>query len=450
VVHTASGAYQYELPFNRIKLDSGLCLAKKGHWAKYDYCLTLNSYIDSLLTDFQSWLGCSRFHKRKYSVAFDMLLANLLTAHYNDAQLLISRDNTHHIHATLNPDRISNKTLRLCCDYLAEKNLIGLLIGKANQHDENASWCVPLMPLIAELEKAKARILLKSGATLVVVRDKDKQPIQRYTNRNKALKLKVLERSARHYYQTWLEHTATLDGKYLLPFVKRIFNESLEFGGRFYGSYQNLSSDVRGRILIDGERTVEPDFKAIHFHLLYAKEGLQFIGDPYLIKGYEHLRPVFKLLCLQLVNVENLSAFKACITRSGDPELQRQYSKYKARRAVYDESKALGLKATKPHKLKAFEGFIEGIPDGLNGEDLLNLLLQRHAPVAHYFGTDRIGLRLQKMDSEVMTSAIDKLKGIPCLPVHDSIRCKVSDVGAVKSAMRSAFKEVTGQSILVD
>jgi hypothetical protein len=153
---------------------------------------------------------------------------------------------------------------------------------------------------------------------------------------------------------------------------------------------------------------------------------------------------------LQLVNVENLSAFKACITRSGDPELQRQYAQYKARRAVYDESKALGLKAIPPPKNKAFNGFIEGIPDGLNGEDLLNLLLQRHEPVAHYFGTDRIGLRLQKMDSEVMTSAIDKLKGIPCLPVHDSIRCKVSDVGVVKSAMKSAFKEVTGQSIPVD
>ncbi len=94
-------------------------------------------------------------------------------------------------------------------------------------------------------------------------------------------------------------------------------------------------------------------------------------------------------------------------------------------------------------------GFIENIPEGANGGDYLRLILGRHQPIAHHFGTKNIGLRLQKMDSDLMALALDKLKGIPCLPVHDSIRCRVSDMGKVNQAMVDAFKELCGQGIVV-
>ena len=450
MVASACVGYQLELPFNRLKLDCGLCLAKRGCWANYDYCLSFSSYLEALLSDFKLWQNSKRFHKKKYYVAFDMLLANLLNAHYREAQLLISRDNTHRVYRALNPDRISNKTLKVCCDYLAEKNLIALLIGKANAHDKNASWCIPLMPLVAELEKNKARVLLRGNAHLAIVRDKDDNPISPFTNRNKAFELARLAAPVKRHYQTWLEHTATLDGNYLLPWLRRLFNLNMEHGGRFYANYQNLPFAIRDQILIDGERTIERDYKAIHFYILYALEGLQFIGDPYRIKDHEHLRSAFKALCLKLVNIENLSAFKACITKSGNPALQQLNSAYKARREVYESYRALGLKATEPRKPKALEGFIEGLPVGSKGEELLSLLLERHKPVAHHFGTDKIGLKLQRLDSEIMANALDRLEGIPCLPVHDSIRCKVSDCEAIDSAMKAAFKEVMGQSIPVD
>ena len=53
------------------------------------------------------------------------------------------------------------------------------------------------------------------------------------------------------------------------------------------------------------------------------------------------------------------------------------------------------------------------------------------------------------MDSDLMAVALDKLVGIPCLPIHDSIRCRVSDMGKVNKAMIDAFKELFGQSIVV-
>ena len=88
----------------------------------------------------------------------------------------------------------------------------------------------------------------------------------------------------------------------------------MDYGGRFYGHYQNLPKTDRARILIDGTRTVEPDYKAIHFSILYALEGLQFVGDPYLVPNYEHMRPVFKLLCLQFHTIPLIDFQIACIS----------------------------------------------------------------------------------------------------------------------------------------
>ena len=95
------------------------------------------------------------------------------------------------------------------------------------------------------------------------------------------------------------------------------------------------------------------------------------------------------------------------------------------------------------------KGFIENIPEDANGGDYLRLILDRHEPIAHHFGTKNIGLRLQNMDSELMALILDKLQGVPCLPVHDSIRCRVSDMDKVEQAMIDAFKELFGQGIPV-
>ena len=83
------------------------------------------------------------------------------------------------------------------------------------------------------------------------------------------------------------------------------------------------------------------------------------------------------------------------------------------------------------------------------GGDYLQLILSRHKPIAHHFGTKNIGLRLQKMDSELIALVLDTLKTIPCLPVHDSIRCKVSDMELVSNAMIDSFRELHGQEIIV-
>ena len=70
--------------------------------------------------------------------------------------------------------------------------------------------------------------------------------------------------------------------------------------------------------------------------------------------------------------------------------------------------------------------------------------------IQHHFGTPHIGLTLQRADSEIIANALDILEGVPVLPVHDSIRCKVLDLGRVEQAMLSAYSSATGQTITVE
>ena len=223
----------------------------------------------------------------------------------------------------------------------------------------------------------------------------------------------------------------------------------MDLGGRFYGHYQQIPSEDRKRILIDGERTVELDYKAIHFALLYALEGLPVTTDPYVIDGHADIRSTFKAICLILVNVENVGSLKAAITVSGNAKIKQAAKEYKEKRHRYDYLRALKLKAKEPYKSEPVKNFIENIPPQAKGEELLALLLEKHEPIAHRFNTKNIGLKLQKLDSELIANVLTKLDGIPCLPVHDSIRCRLSDMGKVRRCMIDTFRELHGQDIVV-
>jgi hypothetical protein len=60
-------------------------------------------------------------------------------------------------------------------------------------------------------------------------------------------------------------------------------------GGRIYSagedSYQNLPSDERLKLTIDGEPVAEVDVRASFITILYAMHKLDFDGDPYVISG---------------------------------------------------------------------------------------------------------------------------------------------------------------------
>ncbi len=438
-----------------IKINRGLFLASDPTKLNHDWCLFSKAHNELLNHHLPLLKGhCSI--KRMSKVMADMLnclLANLLNAHNQSSQLIYSRDTSDY----------DNRSLIKIVDYLAQNQFIISVIGKANQYDKNTSWMVSTDKLVAEFDKAKVRVQLKDNTPMVKVRGvKGDLSLKRFKTRQ-ALELKDISRPVESYNSLWLHHDVTLNGRYIAPYCKRIFNHSLELGGRFYGGGHLLMPGIkRQQLYIDNEPTCEPDFKSIHYSILYALNGIQLNDDPYAIEGYD--RSVIKLASLVLLNSDNIAAFKANITKSANPINKRRIAEYKKDYHLFMIRAGNGLPATEPKKPRCSKGFISGkfdhstnwfsseIPDDTKGEDLYQAICGKHHLISDHFGTEDIGLRLQNIDSTVMASVITQLcaLNVPCLPVHDSIRVKVSDKQTAVTAMLQAYKAIVGFNAVVE
>lgn len=454
VVH--DNVYQLSLPLNVINLDKQLCLVPNPHHVRHDWIVEKTAkgerfLVDELVDLFRIYRkkiikddsNNTRFHRARYRATFSMLLANLWHAYVHDAQLIIKRETAHKADLDSNPERISNKLVAAAADFLADRQLITYAYGSEGiVTGGSASWAVADFKLVALLQKEQARIRLHHRADLILLRDAEGNNKPLPKDKNLAKLIRELEASVADHNRVWLDHYATLDGGSLITDVKRVFNKTLHLNGRFYGSFQNIPSADRQRILIDGERTVEPDFKSMHFAILYAWEGIQLIDDPYQLEGVD--RSTAKAAALRLLNSENLAGFKASITASGNPNTKATAERYERELAIHNIRKAKGLHSKAPRKPPSLEAFVEGIATGTKGEDVLKAILECHKPISKHVGSKDIGLRLQHVDAQIMAGALRRLEGVPVLPVHDSIRCRVGDSGAVMEAMQAAYREVTG------
>ncbi|MGL4936386.1 hypothetical protein, partial [Shewanella sp.] len=432
---------------NRITIDKSTLLAKSPSSINKDWIIggsTGNELLDHHLEPFLTFIGVKRKNDKQVNM-LDCILANLCAAINSNSQLLYSRNKS-------NGDYLN--TIR-AIDYLESKGLIINVIGKANEYQGNSSWMIPTQKLVAEIEAAKVRVALKKDYSMVIVRDKDgnEKQLSRFKTRQPAL-LRSLSNPVQDYNAMWLDHSATYLGRYITPFCRRIFNVDLSHGGRFYGgSHLVMPKAERQLIKIDDQDTIEPDFKAMHYCLIYARAGIQLnplLDDPYSIDGYT--RATIKLASLVLLNSSDLARFKANITKSGSPENKAVMAQYEADYKRFIMRSSQGLETKQPVKPKVSEGFISGMPDHIKGDDLLAAILAKHSPIAHFFGSDRIGLKLQLTDSQIMASVISQLAAVnvPLLPIHDSIRVKATDCQAAVRAMKAAYRAITGFEAVVE
>src|SRR5262249_36779809 len=98
--------------------------------------------------------------------------------------------------------------------------------------------------------------------------------------------------------------------------LHRVFNRrSFELGGRFYGPWwQNIKSDERCCIRVNGSITVEHDYRQIHPRLLYALAGKPLVGDAYTIEGWD--RPLVKEAVNTLINADDERSAMQSIAQS--------------------------------------------------------------------------------------------------------------------------------------
>lgn len=189
----------------------------------------------------------------------------------------------------------------------------------------------------------------------------------------------------------------------------RVFNNgSWENGGRLYGGWwQEIPSEYRKFITINGQITCEWDFSNMQIAMLYAREGMPLDTDAYSIDGMPPgYRKLVKKIMLQLLNANEGQQLRA------PPENE--------------------------------------LPDGWSFQDIQRTLIHKHEPIARFFRTG-IGLTLQKEDADIALKIMTQLQdqGILALPIHDSFIVETVYEDALRAAMHEAYEEHTGQSVSI-
>lgn len=190
--------------------------------------------------------------------------------------------------------------------------------------------------------------------------------------------------------------------------LARIFNGDMARGGRFYAmgaSWQNMKSEARKTLTIDGEPVAELDYKNMHPAILYAEVGAAMpAADCYQIEGWP--RQLVKVATLTLINAKTIHAARHSIAHN---DMMSQW----------------------------------GAPGGQNAlqaaDRLIKAIKRLHKPIAHAFHSDA-GARLMGIDADIAEAVMTIMlsKGVVVLPVHDSFLVQASKVDELEAAMMEA------------
>jgi hypothetical protein len=266
----------------------------------------------------------------------------------------------------------------------------------------------------------------------IIIHDSAKKPVE-YTDSKKIQEMRGNLRSYNDLLKKTHIDCANLekpvihrkDGAYVRTgdhnkFVRRIFNNmKCTKGGRFYGGFwQQIPSEFRQHIRINGGRTVEVDYSGLHIILLYAREGFNYWGevntdDPYGVDLPEldaaDARYLAKNLLLMAINSKD------------------ETSTFNALRSEMNIGGRITNKLTN-ELLK----------------EVLDQLTSKHPIIADKLCSGA-GIDLQYIDSQMTEKLMMRFteRGIPLLSVHDSYIVPHQYALMLRDEMDMAFDGVT-------
>lgn len=191
------------------------------------------------------------------------------------------------------------------------------------------------------------------------------------------------------------------------PYVYRVFNETFDLGGRFYGSIESsMNSELRNHLCINGNKVVEKDFSCLHIRMLYNKRKLELQEDAYdmLAGGDKDLRDLYKLIGLVSIN----SKSKENALNGIRYEISKRYRAKKKNERINSK--------------KNYE-LIKLFPDlsDVSIDFHYQKWVDAHSKISKYLNSD-VGIKLQNKDSKIASEIINYFtkKAVPVLVVHDS------------------------------
>jgi hypothetical protein len=414
-------------PQKTIKLKSEWALKGKGRKrlggeTSYDEAQLTTELLNRFKGQFTKPGG--RFHKKVFTKPLSVLLVHALYAMENQCSVRFSRSTSHKA-GEPNP-----KIIIELIDFLAAERFIRQYIAlpHENNTDQSCFWTTDLFAEFVKVNNKEINSVYDGDC--VIVRDKERNNIPL------SKKAKQIGTKVQGINKLLSQTQVTLEGKTLFVALRRVFNNSsIYLGGRYYShgfiSHQNIKKEERPSLHINGQPTVEWDFEAMHIYILYAWAGTPCRQKPYKVGELE--RELVKALFLRLINSNSLSAFKATVTRSGDPKVKKAIE--------------TGLHN---YPKEFVDSFIKGVPDYLKGEEAYQQILTAHPQLEIFFGEENVGLKLQYEDSKIMEHILLDLceQKIPALPLHDSVIVSKPDSKAAEDAMTKACKKVLNGFII--
>lgn len=211
--------------------------------------------------------------------------------------------------------------------------------------------------------------------------------------------------------------------------IKKIFlRSSFDLGGRSYTekgevqSMPNIKNEVssRSNITIDGEPTVELDYKCLHPSICSELEGYA-VGDHDFydvdLGGYtkSQIRPFAKIALLIMINARDKSSARSALACEIAADRRRPVE-YQDFSCFHDD----------PSKIR----------------EIIDKLEELNSFISDYFYSDK-GVLLQNYDANIIDDINNHFlsKGEVVIPVHDSIIIKKRYLEEGMMVMRKAYKD---------
>ena len=367
------------------------------------------------------------------------IVANLYVGRFTQHNVSVPyRDETIVLHNENGPtgDTISAAVMRRVLGWLEKQGYVGSRVGNLAE-GEGIYYGArnPLGQLFSRMRtESIRRKQIGQPDSAVLMKDADKNVIDN----------PLFSEKAAHYADalqninaTYSRHTFELDVGHggsmqqFAPRLRAVFNNgSWDLGGRLYAgltifglNYQNVPSEMRRTIMVDGSSCVELDYSALHINILYAQKGLS-LGrvDPYAC-GDARLRPLVKKALLILINAQS-----------------REVVLYKLEEWRKELLAASDLTSREQEAKDAF--LCCGDLD-----KLLTAIERKHTPIADQFYTG-VGLRLQNIDSQIALAVVSHFSDldVPVLPVHDSFIAPKAYADELRQVMLDEYCRICGGS----
>ena len=235
---------------------------------------------------------------------------------------------------------------------------------------------------------------------------------------------------------------------------KRVFNDRLDLGGRFYmpnGGIQNLPLEKRLKeVKIEGESVVELDYSSTHPNILYER----------MVKYEDEKwgKPLKELLgdnfCPYDVDLE--SFVEVC-----EKEVSQMGDKYNPLRnlaktcllvALNSNNRQSALGAVSKEMWKDKDRDLQkkkfhGIKGDVDLNKVFDALMEKNTLISKYFFDD-FGLIAMKMDSDIAERVLSVLgqRGITAICLHDSFMVAKKHKEVLEQVMKESWKYVLGSN----